>query len=245
MNEFEYSDFPRWLWVFNYDANGIFTGSYYQYIAQGTGLPANCTLEPCNPGTGEAGVWNGVQWNIVPDYRGAQYWDKYGNIFVVINMIDALPADAITIPPPGANDGCVVFFDGERWAQIEDKTGARYFTADGVENVVPNGWFVLPENCTFLPPGTPFDRWNGTEWITDVAAQETAEQQTLTDAAAQRKQSELTRANEKISQLQDAIELSMQASGDEELLLAWKKYRLLLNRIDIQHPESIIWPERP
>lgn len=54
----------------------------------------------------------------------------------------------------------------------------------------------------------------------------------------------LNEANENISILQDAIDLDMSEDGDEEKLKLWKKYRILLNRIDVSDT-NVIFPEKP
>ena len=58
------------------------------------------------------------------------------------------------------------------------------------------------------------------------------------------KNSLLNEANENISILQDAIDLNMSENGDEDKLKAWKKYRVLLNRIDVSNI-AVIFPEKP
>ncbi|KES14496.1 Caudovirales tail fiber assembly protein, partial [Gilliamella apis SCGC AB-598-P17] len=59
------------------------------------------------------------------------------------------------------------------------------------------------------------------------------------------KTSLLNEANENISILQDAIDFDMVEDGDEEKLKTWKKYRILLNRIDVNQAPDIEWPEKP
>ena len=54
----------------------------------------------------------------------------------------------------------------------------------------------------------------------------------------------LNEANKNISILQDAIDFDMSEDGDEEKLKAWKKYRILLNRIDTSDI-NVIFPEKP
>lgn len=51
----------------------------------------------------------------------------------------------------------------------------------------------------------------------------------------------------RISPLQDSVELGESTSEEESLLLAWKKYRVQVNRIDQQlgFPMSIEWPSPP
>ncbi|SCC62631.1 virus tail fibre assembly protein, lambda gpK [Kosakonia oryziphila] len=63
------------------------------------------------------------------------------------------------------------------------------------------------------------------------------------EAEAQRKKLELlTQANNMISILQDAVELGMATGEDETSLVAWKTYRVTLNRVDIHNPQ---WPDKP
>lgn len=63
--------------------------------------------------------------------------------------------------------------------------------------------------------------------------------------AEQQKQSLLAEANNAIAPLQDAVDLGMAIDEEEAQLTAWKKYRVLLNRIDISTAPEINWPEKP
>lgn len=51
-------------------------------------------------------------------------------------------------------------------------------------------------------------------------------------------------ADKNIAILQEIIELEMQESNEDEQLKKWKKYRILLTRIDTDNIE-IKWPEEP
>lgn len=59
------------------------------------------------------------------------------------------------------------------------------------------------------------------------------------------KKSMIYEANQIIAFLQDAIDLDMAEDGDEERLKSWKKYRVLVNRIDIEQAPNIDWPNHP
>lgn len=48
-----------------------------------------------------------------------------------------------------------------------------------------------------------------------------------------------------IAPLQDAEDLGMQTEDEAELLKAWKKYRVQLNRVDTSRAGAIDWPETP
>jgi hypothetical protein len=60
----------------------------------------------------------------------------------------------------------------------------------------------------------------------------------------EKKQQLMNEASKKIAILQDIIELDMQAANEEEQLKQWKKYRILLMRVDINQSD-INWPEQP
>lgn len=65
--------------------------------------------------------------------------------------------------------------------------------------------------------------------------------------AAARKSALMTRVNEAIAPLQDAADPEIGLATDEEKtqLLDWKKYRVLLNRIDPALAPDIEWPSPP
>ncbi|WP_236328254.1 tail fiber assembly protein [Enterobacter bugandensis] len=63
------------------------------------------------------------------------------------------------------------------------------------------------------------------------------------EAEAERKKLELlNQANNVIATLQDAVDLGMATDKEEKKLPEWRKYRVLLNRVDTTRPE---WPEPP
>lgn len=60
-----------------------------------------------------------------------------------------------------------------------------------------------------------------------------------------RKQQLISIASENISVIQDAIDLGMEEDGDDGKLKLWKKYRILLNRIEVEQDTDINWPPPP
>ena len=48
-----------------------------------------------------------------------------------------------------------------------------------------------------------------------------------------------------IAPLEDAVDLNMATNEEKELLLKWKKYRVLLNRVDVTKAPDIDWPVKP
>lgn len=49
-------------------------------------------------------------------------------------------------------------------------------------------------------------------------------------------------ASEKIATLQDAVDLDITTDDEKAQLDKWKKYRVLVNRVDTSNPD---WPEQP
>lgn len=64
-------------------------------------------------------------------------------------------------------------------------------------------------------------------------------------AAEAKKQYLLSEASEAIAPLQDAVDLDMATPEEEALLKEWKKYRVLLNRVDTSLAPDIEWPVKP
>ncbi len=68
------------------------------------------------------------------------------------------------------------------------------------------------------------------------------------EKAAQLRQAEETKsrllqmASEKIAPLQDAVDLGLATDDENAQLDEWKKYRVLVNRVDTLNPD---WPEKP
>lgn len=59
------------------------------------------------------------------------------------------------------------------------------------------------------------------------------------------KKSFMDEATLKINILQDAVDLDMATDDEKIQLTAWKKYRVLLNRIDANTTEKVTWPDKP
>ncbi|MFO4141853.1 tail fiber assembly protein [Enterobacter kobei] len=55
----------------------------------------------------------------------------------------------------------------------------------------------------------------------------------------------MAEANARITPLQDAYELGIDTGEEAGLLTRWKRYRVMLNRLDISAAPSIEWPEKP
>lgn len=77
--------------------------------------------------------------------------------------------------------------------------------------------------------------------MTDEAAQKTAEvaEANVTKAAL------INSASEQIAPLQDAVNLDMATEDEKARFDAWRKYRVLLTRVDTSTAPAIVWPDMP
>ncbi len=67
-------------------------------------------------------------------------------------------------------------------------------------------------------------------------------EQELTAFAEAEKAKRLVAASKVVAPLQDAADLEMATDEEKARLLSWKKYRVMLNRVDTAKPD---WPQAP
>ena len=164
-----------------------------------------------------------------------------GDGFIPANT--GLPAYSTDIEPPLAKDGFVAVFDyeSEKWSLVEDHRGKTVYDIHTGEAVTINQLGKLPDDVVSVAPEGHFVKWDGKKWVHDTEAEKMAQ---ITQAT-QQKESLLALASSKIAPLQDAVDLDIATEAEAALLLAWKKYRVLLNRINPNDTPDINWPEQP
>lgn len=114
--------------------------------------------------------------------------------------------------------------------------------------IIPEGYFtvILPENSPvsggylykdgdFIAPAPPP--------LTDEEIQQEKEDVIAGNGLC--KKYLLNEATQKVSILQDAVDLDMATDEESRLLPLWKKYRVLVNRVDTNTNDKITWPEKP
>ena len=65
------------------------------------------------------------------------------------------------------------------------------------------------------------------------------------EEAEAKKQGLMGEANGQITPLQDAVELGIATGEETETYNQWRKYRVLLSRVDISTAPEIVWPDKP
>lgn len=152
-----------------------------------------------------------------------------------------LPAYSYIDQPLEAKAGFAVCRNHFGWEYRADHRSDMVYSTETGQQVTVIELGELPVNLTLLVPKTQFDKWNGSEWITDLAAQQKSE----IDAAKYEKYQRELKAKEIIEKLADALDLNMALEGDEARLTAWRKYRVLLNQLDINTAPNTAWPLQP
>lgn len=162
--------------------------------------------------------------------------------YVVIG--GGLPAGAYLDSPelPEKDDIAIIRSeDGKSWLHVKDNRGKTAYNTETHQPVEIDFIGDLPDTLTFLEPKTEFDKWNGKKWVADIEAQKAA----LIAQAEIMKQSLLAEATNVIAPLQDAVDLDMATDEEAAALQEWKKYRVLLNRVDTSTAPDIEWSEKP
>lgn len=155
----------------------------------------------------------------------------------------SIPANACTDKPPAEKGGYVVCRNSKLtgWEYLADHRGETVWnvkTGAAQEITAPGEY---PADTTIDSPATPYDKWNGERWVTDATAQQEAE----VESANTTKAGLIKIASEQIQPLQDAVDLDMATEAEKSTLNEWRKYRVLLTRVDTSTAPAIIWPEEP
>ncbi|EPR6388079.1 tail fiber assembly protein [Providencia stuartii] len=161
-----------------------------------------------------------------------------------ITIGGGLPAGAYLDVPqlPEKDDIAIVRSeDGKSWLHVTDHRGKTAYNTETRQPVEVDFIGDLPDTLTLLEPKTEFDKWNGKKWVTDTEAQKAA----LVAEADNEKAQRLNEANDTITYLQEAVDVGLATETETAALQEWKKYRVLLNRVDTSLAPDIEWPEKP
>ncbi|WP_445612284.1 tail fiber assembly protein [Hafnia alvei] len=99
----------------------------------------------------------------------------------------------------------------------------------------------VPRDTTEKAPTSDFDLWDGAEWIKDTQA----EKYFHIEAAVREHKGRINLATDRINTLQDAIGLEMATDFEVERLKAWRKYCVLLSRVDTSKAPDVDWSQEP
>lgn len=124
-----------------------------------------------------------------------------------------------------------------------DKNNIIRSYSNQVDRLFPLGMSVSEVDQADVPEGLNIHgewAWNGIKIIPRELTQDEEIQQAKT-----RKSELLAETSDIIAPLQDASDLGIVTDEEAASLLLWKRYRVMLNRLDLSTAPAIDWPERP
>ncbi|HCH0659898.1 TPA: tail fiber assembly protein [Enterobacter asburiae] len=154
-----------------------------------------------------------------------------------------LPANSCIDAPGKIKDGFTVCrtVDGKGWEYIVDHRGETVYSTTTGEKVIITMPGEYPKNTTTQAPSTPYDKWNGSQWVTDTTARHTADVM----AAEQMKAVLLAEATAIIAPLADAQAGGYIDDADMPRLAEWQRYRYKLTKVDTSTAPEINLPPKP
>ncbi|WP_213993462.1 tail fiber assembly protein [Sodalis sp. dw_96] len=153
-----------------------------------------------------------------------------------------LPASSTIDEPPAAQDGFAICRNSadDAWEQVEDHRGETFYNIATLQSMVIQDIGAIDTSLTLLAPTTPYDVWNGSEWVTDSAALKTAQE----NAAVAEKTALISAANLKTQLWQTQLMLGIITDSDKSTLTTWMKYVQAVEAVDTTAVE-ITWPPVP
>lgn len=154
-----------------------------------------------------------------------------------------IPANSCIDEPGGLKEGLAICrtVDFSAWEYVPDHRGKTVYNTETGESVIVSLLGEYPEGTTTLAPATPYDTWNGSEWVKDTEAQHMAD----VEAAEQQKAALLLEAQAKISLWQTELQLGIISDEDKASLIAWMNYIKAVQAVDTSKAPGITWPEKP
>lgn len=154
-----------------------------------------------------------------------------------------IPANSCVDAPSGAKEGFAVCrtTDGKAWKYIVDHRGETVYSTKTGEKIAITVLGDYPEDTTTLAPATSYDKWNGSQWVTDSKAQHAAD----VAEAEQKKSALLAEATAVIAPLADAQAGGYIDDADVPRLAEWQRYRYKLTKVDTSTAPDITLPSKP
>ncbi|HGK4842462.1 TPA: tail fiber assembly protein [Kluyvera georgiana] len=142
---------------------------------------------------------------------------------------------------PNSKAGYAFVWNGKAWLEVEDHRGEKAYEKATGDVVIIKELGSPDDKYTFLEPATPYDKWDGSAWVTDTDAQHAAD----VAAAEQTKQILLATARSTISIWQTELQLGSISEEDKSQLIAWLAYIKAVQAIDASTAPEINWPAPP
>ena len=129
------------------------------------------------------------------------------------------------------------------WDVVPDFRGMTAYIKESGEVVTVSDIGELAETLTLIKPLTPFDKWDGMQWVTDTDAQHASDVAT----ADAEKQSRIDQANDYMNNKQWPGKSALGRMKDTEKgqYNLWLDYLDALEAVDTSSAPDIKWPTPP
>lgn len=154
-----------------------------------------------------------------------------------------IPALSCTDAPGEQKEGFAICrtADFTAWEYVTDHRGETIYGTKTGEALVVSLPGDYPEETTTLAPATPYDTWNGSEWVTNTDKLHTAD----VEAAEKQKSALLVKAQATISLWQTELQLGIISDKDKASLMLWLTYIKELQAVVPDAAPNIKWPTPP
>lgn len=154
-----------------------------------------------------------------------------------------IPALSCIDAPGEVKEGFAICrtFDLSAWEYLADHRGETVYSTKTGERVTISQPGDYPKDTTTQAPLTPYDTWNGSEWITDTKEKHAAD----VVKAEQQKTALLAEASAIIAPLADAQAGGYIDDADVSRLAEWQRYRYKLTKVDTSTAPDITLPPKP
>ena len=162
-----------------------------------------------------------------------------------VRIIDGtgIPAFSTLTIAPEPKKGFAYIWNGLSWDAAPDFRGMTAYIKESGEVVTVSDIGELAETLTRIKPLTPFDKWDGMQWVTDTDAQHASDVAT----ADAEKQSRIDQANDYMNNKQWPGKSALGRMKDTEKgqYNLWLDYLDALEAVDTSSAPDIKWPTPP
>lgn len=189
----------------------------------------------------ENGFCSTAGWARIYHYSEFTY-EYHGTSMEYIPVGFGVPGSSTTEKPLLEKEGFAIIRDikNNTWHYIVDFRGITVYSQADRTKVVVDYLGEIKAGYTTKKPPADFVVWNGSDWEVDVEA----EKAFIIAENTNKKKIFADQASEQIELLSYAVELEMATDEEKLLLMAWKKYRVLLNRVNVNDVNAV-FPEIP
>ncbi|EET2647923.1 tail fiber assembly protein [Escherichia coli] len=154
-----------------------------------------------------------------------------------------IPANSCIDMPGKSKKGLTICRtkDLTAWEYIADHRGETVYSTETGKKIAVTVLGDYPEKTTKLPPATPYDKWNGSAWVTDTEMQHEVDVET----ADQKKAELLAKAQLTINLWQTELQLGIISDEDKVRLITWMNYIKAVQLVDTSTAPDITWPRKP